>query len=83
LQLTFRLWPEAQNYDCHGKYRFLPLTLPREPIMGDPASKDQAENPHEKLRRVQQDLEQIAKDVNELLEKIKQIPIDPEEKKSD
>jgi len=49
--------------------------------MEDPAHKDPAENLQEKARQVQKDLDRLVKEINELLEKIKQIPIDREPKK--
>ena len=42
---------------------------------------DPAEKLQEKARQVQQDLDRLAKEISELLEKIKQIPIDREAKK--
>ena len=51
--------------------------------MEDPASDPgiSVEELHAKARQVQRDLAQLVKEINQLLEKIKQIPNDPEAKK--
>jgi|GEM_PF-6903363 len=49
--------------------------------MEEPARKDPAEKLQEKARQVQQDLDRLTKEISELLEKIKQIPIDRGAKK--
>ena len=46
--------------------------------MEDAARKDPPEKLHDDARQVQKDLDRLTKEINELLEKIKQIPIDPE-----
>jgi hypothetical protein len=61
-----------------------PLTLPPEPGMEAPARKDPVEKLQEEARQVQKDLHHLTEEINELLEKIKQIPIDrpPPKKKN-
>ena len=49
--------------------------------MEDPARKDLAEKLRQKARQAQKDLDRLSKEIDELLEKIKQIPNDPEAKK--